>query len=73
MDDGSKARQSGYILCTNCFSYESLLIIQEFFLEKFNIKVNIQASHQIYITASGKEKFKNLIEPYIIPSMKYKL
>lgn len=73
MDDGSKPNPYGYLLCTNSFSFESLNIIQEFFLEKFDIKVNIQASHQIYITASGKEKFKNLIEPYIIPSMKYKL
>ena len=73
MDDGSKPNPYGYLLCTNCFSIESLLIIQEFFLKKFDIQVNIQASHRIYIISSSKEKFKNLINPYIIPSMKYKL
>lgn len=72
MDDGSNCG----ILCTNCFSYEEHLLMQKYFKEVWNIKVNIQRNYDqyiLYITKSGKEKFAKLIEPYIIASMSYKI
>jgi predicted transcriptional regulator len=72
MDDGSNAKY-GYILCTNGFSDEDRIIISNYFLEKYNISTTVHKRGEIYIPAKSKETFKNLIEPYIIPSMRYKL
>ena len=76
MDDGYKCKPyGGAILCTNAFSRNELEIIKEMFLDKFNIEVttNFRSSNVIYIPSSQFPKFKILIEPYIIPSMKYKI
>lgn len=72
MDDGSNGI-SGYVLCTNCFSIEDLLIIKSVFKDKFNINCNIRKDHTIYIPSNSKFTFRNLIKPYIIPSMEYKI
>ena len=74
MDDGSKCKDGGAILCTNCFDMEDLLLIQQMFKEKFNIIVNIyDKSNELYIPSKEFVKFRNLIEQYIEPSMAYKL
>lgn len=72
MDDGSNGTY-GYKLCTNGFSLEDLKIIKEVFLEKFQIEINFHKDNSIYIPAKYKNKFKNLISPFIIPSMLYKI
>ena len=72
MDDGSNGH-SGYIFCTNSFSKEDVQLIQNFFKEKFDINTTIHKDNTIYIKADSKQKFKNLVSPYIIESMKYKL
>lgn len=72
MDDGSNGKY-GYILCTNSFSSEDVLLIQKFFKEKFDIETTIRKDNVIYIKAKSKQKFKDLVSPYIIPSMQYKL
>ena len=73
MDDGSKPKYGGYLLCTMNFSDSDLNIIQEFFKQKFDINTIIRKDKSLYIKADSKEKFKELIKPYIIPSMMYKL
>lgn len=72
MDDGSNGHY-GYIFCTNGFSKEDVQLIQKFFKEKFDINTTIRKDNVIYIKADSKQKFKNLVSPYIIESMKYKL
>lgn len=72
MDDGSNCKY-GYVLCTNGFSSEDVLLIQRFFKEKFDIDTTIRKDNMIYIKAKSKQKFKDLVSPYIIPSMQYKL
>lgn len=72
MDDGSNVR-SGYILCTNAFTDEDLKIIQDVLLHKFGINTSVHKDHSLYIKSDSKLTFKNLIEPYIVESMKYKL
>lgn len=73
MDDGSKPKYGGYLLCTMNFSNSDLNIIQEFFKQKFDINTTVRKDKSLYIKANSKEKFKELIKPYIIPSMMYKL
>ena len=72
MDDGSYD-DYGYILCTESYSNEDVQLVQQFFKDKFNINTSIRKNNEIYIKADSKEKFKDLIKPYIIPSMEYKL
>ena len=73
MDDGSKPKYGGYLLCTMNFSQKDISIIQEFFKNKFEINTTIRKDKSLYIKADSKEKFKLLVSPYIVPSMKYKL
>lgn len=73
MDDGSKSKNSGYILSTCCFSIEECNDFILFLLNKYNIESSLQYNNKIYIKNNSKETFKNLIYPYICESMKYKL
>lgn len=75
MDDGCKCKPyGGALLCTNCFTRDELKLIQEMFSKKFDINVTLNCtSNLVYIPTKEFPKFKNLISPYIIPSMKYKL
>ena len=74
MDDGSKCKDGGGIISTNCFSLEELEQVKNILYSKFNINIHIyNTTNTIYIPASDFNKFKILIEPYIIPCMKYKL
>ena len=72
MDDGY-ASSGSYKIATNCFSYEDLEIIKEFFKTKFDINVSIHKNHTIYIKADSRDKFKNLIKDYMHPDCLYKL
>lgn len=73
MDDGCKD-SSSYKIATNCFSLEELEIIAQFFKEKFGINTSIQtSSHNIYIKADSRDKFTNLVKPYIHKDCLYKL
>lgn len=74
-DDGSKKPEGGCLICTNCFSLDEIKLIQEVFAEKFNIKETIiqPAQHIFYIKKKDYDNFVNLISPYVVPSMKYKI
>ena len=76
MDDGTKCKPyGGAILCTNCFTRDELIIMQTMLKNNFNLNVtlNIKSANMIYIPSSEFSKFKKIVEPYIIPSMKYKI
>ena len=72
MDDGSKINYS-YTIATMGFSLEDVNTIKLFLKEKFNIECTICKNKNLYIKAKSKHIFTNLIKPYIIPSMIYKL
>ncbi len=73
MDDGYKIGNAGE-LCTNCFPIEDLQIIQQMFKDLYDIQVTIYTKrHLIYIPSKEFKKFVKLIQPYIIPSMQYKI
>lgn len=76
MDDGCNSQT----LATNCFSYDECQLIREWFFEKWGIKTTLHISHQnnkeqriIYFLKEGWEIFRELIRPYLIPSMLYKI
>ena len=72
MDDGSYDK-SGAIIALCNFSQESLILFKDFLLKKWNIEITIRKSKCIYIKANSRKLFINLIKPYIIPSMMYKI
>lgn len=74
MDDGYNPKDGGICLATHCFSMESLVLIQQMFKDKFSISVTVYSkSHITYIPAKEAIKFKSLVEPYIVPCMRYKI
>lgn len=72
MDDGSYDK-SGAIIALCNFSQQSLMLFKDFLLKKWDIEVTIRKSKCIYVKANSRKIFINLIKPYIIPSMLYKL
>lgn len=72
MDDGTNSGQ----IATNCFSFEEVKLLSNWLENKFGIITTIHKNlrnYTLYIVASSRFEFDNLISPYIIPSMKYKL
>jgi ubiquinol-cytochrome c reductase cytochrome b subunit len=77
MDDGAKIGKS-IKLCTNSFSYNDCLILIKALNNNFNIKASIQSAgkknqYLIYIWKESIKDVINIVSPYIIPEMKYKL
>ncbi len=78
MDDGSKKSpiHKSYVIHSLGFAKNDLKIIQRVLKEKFSLFVSIHRQYnglRIYIPSESADKFKKLIEPYVIPSMRYKL
>lgn len=72
MDDGSNTKY-GYNIATNCFSEEELRKFRVFLFEKFNLETSMHKSHSLYIHHKSKKLFIQLVSPYIINCMQYKL
>jgi len=77
MDDGSKVGQ-GLKLCTNSFTYDDCLKLILVLNYNFKIKASIQSSgskdrYTIYIWKESMDNLRNIVSPYIIPGMKYKI
>jgi len=77
MDDGSKVNQS-LKFNTNSFSYNDCLLIIKALYNNFNIKASIQSAgsknkYIIYIWKESMTDLINIVSPYIVPEMRYKL
>jgi len=77
MDDGVKVGQ-GLSFFINYFSYNDCLLIIKALNNNFNIKASIQSAGKkdqyiIYILKDSMTDLINIVSPYIIPEMKYKL
>ena len=80
MDDGSKKNNYSVIISTDGFSKDSLKKLRTMLQEKWSINTRV-----VFKTTAGKKygrltigsydlvRFFELIRPYIIPSMKYKI
>lgn len=79
MDDGSlkSKRHNTYIIHTLGFRRNELERIQEVLKSKFKIETRLHKQKQkylrLYILSKSAEKFRNIVLPYIIPSLRYKL
>ena len=82
MDDGSiKSRKHrGYNIHTLSFSKKDQRLLQKALRDHFGIKTSLhrqkkykETKWRLYIRGESGEKFRKLIEPFIISSLKYKL
>ena len=72
MDDGNKS--NSYTIATCSFPEQNINQYRDFLLSKYLIETTIQRRNNIvYVRARSREKFTELIRPYIIDSMKYKM
>jgi hypothetical protein len=81
MDDGT-ADRSGFIIHTNNFKLSEVENLIQVLKSKFNLDCTIQSrlskstnlsQYYIYIRSNSVDNFVNLIKPYIVPTMEYKL
>jgi hypothetical protein len=83
MDDGYLLKHNNTIfLCTDCFNYSELLILQKVIYEKLGIAMNIRKrgfkkdGSRIYRLVANKKNTLRIIEgirPFIFPSFEYKI
>ena len=78
MDDGSikSKHHRALILNTQCYNDADLKRLQDCLLNKFGIQTTLRKQKegkQIYILSTTVEKFVNIIRPFILPEMEYKL
>jgi len=80
MDDGS-FKGSGYVLHTEGFLLPDIKILQQALGTVFGLQTSVQTDkkpnavrtyYRLYIGSAHKEKFYNIVEPYILPSKEYK-
>lgn len=75
MDDGSNTQKS-FTLNTQCFSLQEQEMFIKFFKKFYNISASIikdRKQTKIRIGRNDFEKFIKIIQPFIIPSMLYKI
>ncbi len=78
MDDGSwkSDHHKTYIIHSLGYSKNELVLVAKTLNKKFGINAGIHRQYdkwRIYIYSDSAEKFRKLVEPYMIPSMRYKL
>ena len=77
MDDGSKIGK-GAKITTNCFTYNEILFLSEVLNKKYNIKSSIisggiNKGYSLYISTTSMSIFIEIIKPFMLPSLYYKL
>lgn len=79
MDDGSlkSVRHRTYVIHTLGYKRDELEELQKILLKKFDLHTSLHSQKgrywRLYIQSQSAEEFKKLIEPHILPSMRYKL
>ena len=78
MDDGSikSRRHKGLFLNTQDFNKDDVRKLQRILKDKFGIPSltrKDEKGEQIYLGGNSAEKFIQIVKPYIIPSMNYKI
>lgn len=73
----AKRKVSSYMFATDSFSLDECRLMQDWLLEKFDIVSTLTRDKKNYRVAisniPSKDKFRNIVEPYIIDSMRYKI
>jgi len=78
MDDGGRGARTprGLVFNTSGFSAEEQVFLQEILVHKFGVRTSIHPRRngfQLYVKAESFLRFSELISPFLITSMRYKL
>lgn len=76
MDDGTIHNPTGLYLSTNGFNHESQIKLVNILKDNFDIIAHIHKNQNkeiLFIVQKDKNKFFDIIRPYVCGSMKYKL
>ena len=78
MDDGSiKSRESkGVLLNTQCFIQNDVQRLVKCLEKRFELEASPRKQKdgvQIYISGKSYERFREIVDPYVIPAMRYKI
>lgn len=76
MDDGTKGPAQGYTLNTQSFSVEENRLLQRCLEAQLGLSVSIHRDKswvRLYIRQGSSRRFGDLVRPYIVPAMAYKL
>ena len=79
MDDGSlkSNKHRTYIIHTLGYKRDELEKVQKVLFKKFDLQTSLHRQKEkywrLYVQSPSADKFKRLVEPYILPSMRYKL
>lgn len=75
MVDGYKS-SNGFYFCTESYTLEDNYKLSEILKNKFNLDCGIHKhtnGHRLYVFSSSKERFLDLIKPYLIDHFYYKI
>lgn len=84
MDDGAlkhKGKSNAMRICTENFSNEGVIRLNNAIIKNFNIETRVskhksssgRESLRIFIPEAASKKFRELIQPYLVDCMKYKV
>lgn len=75
MDDGGRGARTpkGVVISVRGYSVSDRELLKEYIQQRFNIRVNLHKNGQLYFPVETVDKFCKIIQPYIVPSMRYKL
>ncbi|MCG2719358.1 MAG: hypothetical protein L6266_01275 [Nanoarchaeota archaeon] len=73
MDDGYLRKENTIALSTDKFNRSELVYLTKELNIQHGLNVSIVKSKKLYFDTSSSIKFLNMVKPYIIPSMMYKI
>jgi hypothetical protein len=78
MQDGSFQKGQGISIATNSFTYEECQFLANILAGKYNFKTSVIKAgkpnqYKISIWKNSMPILREILEPYFIPEMKYKL
>lgn len=76
--DGGKKESKGLRFLINSFTYNECLMLVNVLSENLNLKSSVQSAgsknrYILYIWKESMDDLRNIVSPYILPGMKYKL
>ncbi len=78
MDDGAlkwRGKSNAVRLCTDSFALQDVLLLKKVLEDKFSLKISLQKKdniNRLCILEESYSRLKELILPYLLPSMYYK-
>lgn len=74
----NSVKTSNGLIFTNCFSYSECLLLVKVLQNNFGLKATIKSTgvpsqYKVFILKEFIVYLKNIVGPFVIPEMKYKL